>query len=135
MKSLALKFQVLENCPVLDLRTALFFESLKFCWKMPETSRKICKDLFCFPPLVIAGKKILKTFFFEDHLKNLEDVFFEHAQSVFLIIDWLWPREGLFFEGLFLALDFFGVLGIGLEPCFLDSTSGMQYPICWLAML
>ena len=34
--------------PVLGSRTALFFEQLKFCWKMPETSRKICKYLFCF---------------------------------------------------------------------------------------
>ena len=32
-------------------RTALFFEPLKFCWKTPETSRKICKHLFCFPQL------------------------------------------------------------------------------------
>ena len=30
-KSLASKPQVLENCPVLGLRTALFFEWLKFC--------------------------------------------------------------------------------------------------------
>ena len=38
-KSLALasKPQVLENCPVLDSRTALFFEQLKFRWKTPET--------------------------------------------------------------------------------------------------
>ena len=50
LKSLALasKPQVLENCPVLGSRTALFFEQLKFCWKTPETSRKICKHLFVF---------------------------------------------------------------------------------------
>ena len=53
LKSLALasKPQVLENCPVLGSRTALFFESLKFCWKTPETSRKIFEYLFCFPQL------------------------------------------------------------------------------------
>ena len=53
VKSLALasKPQVLENWPVLGSRTALFFEQLKFRWKTPETSRKICKDLFCFPHL------------------------------------------------------------------------------------
>ena len=28
-----------------------FFEPLKFCWKTPETSPKICKYLFCFPQL------------------------------------------------------------------------------------
>ena len=37
-----------------------------------------------------------------------------------------WPRECLSSERLSLALasDFFGVLGLGLEPCVLDSTSG-----------
>ena len=36
-----------------------------------------------------------------------------------------WPREGLSLERLSLALasDFFCVLGLGLEPCVLDSTS------------
>ena len=48
---LASKPQVLENCPVLGSRTALFFEQLKFRWKAPETSRKICEHLFCFPHL------------------------------------------------------------------------------------
>ena len=53
LKSLALasKTQVLENCPVLGSRTALVFEQLKFRWKTPETSRKICEHLFCFPQL------------------------------------------------------------------------------------
>ena len=53
LKSLALasKPQVLENCPVLSSRTALFFEQLKFRWKTPETLRKICQHLFCFPHL------------------------------------------------------------------------------------
>ena len=55
VKSLALalasKPQVLENCPVLGSRTALFFEQLKFRWKTPETSQKICEHLFCFPHL------------------------------------------------------------------------------------
>ena len=52
VKSLALalasKPQVLENWPVLGSRTALFFEQLKFRWKTPETSQKICEHLFCF---------------------------------------------------------------------------------------
>ena len=51
VKSLALKPQVLDNCPVLGSRTALFFEQLKFCWKTPETSQKICEHLFCIPHL------------------------------------------------------------------------------------
>ena len=48
LKSLASKPQVLENCPVLGSRSAPFFEPLKFCWKPPEISRKICEDLFLF---------------------------------------------------------------------------------------
>ena len=53
LKSLALasKPQVLENWPILGSMTALFFEQLKFRWKTPETSRKICEHLFCFPHL------------------------------------------------------------------------------------
>ena len=53
LKSLAVasKPQVLENCPVLGSRTALFFKQLKFRWKTPETSRKICEHVFCFPHL------------------------------------------------------------------------------------
>ena len=47
----ASKPEVLENCPVLGSRTALFFEQLKFRWKTPETSRKICEHRFCFPHL------------------------------------------------------------------------------------
>ena len=35
----------------LHLWTALIFEQLKFRWKTPETSRKICEHLFCFPRL------------------------------------------------------------------------------------
>ena len=49
--ALASKPQVLENCPVLGSRTALFFEQLKFRWKTPETSQKICEHLFRFPHL------------------------------------------------------------------------------------
>ena len=52
--ALASKLQVFENCPDLGSRTALFFEPLKFCWKTPEISRKIWKDLYCFPQLEIA---------------------------------------------------------------------------------
>ena len=42
------KLQALETCTVLGSRTALIFEQLKFRWKTPETSRKICEYLFCF---------------------------------------------------------------------------------------
>ena len=55
--ALASKPQVLENCPVLGSRTALFFEQLKSRWKTPETSRKICEHLFCFPHLEHRRRK------------------------------------------------------------------------------
>ena len=91
LKSLALasKSQVLENCPVLGSKTALFFESLKFC-RSPE--------------------KIFWRPFFVDRLKKkFEDLFFENTcASVF----GPWPRI------------FFCVLGLGLELCVLDSTTG-----------
>ena len=48
--ALASNPQVLENCPVLGSRTALFFVALK----TPKTSRKIREHLFCFLPLEIA---------------------------------------------------------------------------------
>ena len=37
-----------------------------------------------------------------------------------------WPQECLSSERLSLASDFFCVLGLGLEPCVLDSISGFQ---------
>ena len=45
-----------------------------------------------------------------------------------------WPRECLSSERLSLALasDFFCVLGLGLEPCVLDSTSAKHVSIAWI---
>ena len=76
-------------------------------------------------------------FFFGDRLKNFcEDLFFflffgGHLRFVSLVLglglehSCPWPRECLSSERLSLALasDFFCVLGLGLEPCVLDSTS------------
>ena len=119
MKSLASKPQVLENCPVLGSRTALVFEKLKFCWKTPENPRKFAKIFFCFPQVEIAWKKI-----FEDHfrLKNVfEDFFF--SENTCACVLGPWAREDLS-----LASEFFCVLGLGLEPCVLDSTSVHSFP-------
>ena len=90
--------------------------------------KNFCEDLFFF-------------FFFGDRLKNFsEDLFFfffgEHLRFVSLVLglglehSCPWPRECLSSERLSLALasDFFCVLGLGLEPCVLDSTSA-YYPI------
>ena len=95
LKSLALasKPQVLENCPVLGSRTALFFEPLKFCWKTAETLRKICEDLFfVFLKLRSPEKK-----FFEDLFrlkKFFEDLFFSFLENTWAcVLGWPWPRN------------------------------------------
>ena len=93
VKSLASKPQVLENCPVLGSRTALFFEWLKSC-RLPE-------------------KKFWRPFFWS----TLAFVFLVLG----LERSCPWPRECLSSEGLSLASDFVCVLG--LKPCVLDSTS------------
>ena len=83
------------------------------------------------------GLEASRRFFFEDRLKNFcEDVFFcfffGRALALVSLILGLglehfcpWPRECLSSERLSLALasDFFCVLGLGHEPCVLDSTS------------
>ena len=75
MKSLALfsKPQVFEKCPVLGSRTALFFESSKFCCKTPKTSWKICEGLFLFSSIRDRLKKNLLTPFLPE--KFFEDFF------------------------------------------------------------
>ena len=138
VKSLASKPQVLENWPVLGSRTALFFELFKHCGAL---EKHFGKSFF----VEIAWKIFWKTFFFWDRLKNFcEDLFFFFeiawkflvktffflestcASLVSLVLglehSCPWPRECLSSERLFLASDFFCVLG--LEPCVLDSTSG-----------
>ena len=129
VKSLALasRPQVLENWPVLGSRTALFFGKLKFCGAVEKFFGKrffvknFCEDLF----------------FFFYRLKNFcEDLFFFFfLESTCALRPWslassipvlgLESRECLSSERLSLALasDFFCVLGLGLEPCVLDSTS------------
>ena len=67
LKSLASKLQVLENCPVLGSRTAVFLESLKFCRSF-FVEKLVC--VFLRTP----EKKKLKTlllffFFFGEHLR------------------------------------------------------------------
>ena len=101
--------QVLENCPALSSRTALFFELLKFC-RSPE-------------------KVLLKTFYFGENLKFFfEDLFF--LENTCACVRGPWPHAFLSLASrgsvlgravLGLGLGFFFVLG--LEPCVLDSTS------------
>ena len=84
-----------------------------------------------------AWKIFWKTCFCGDRWKNFcEDLFFFfffffffwRALALVSLVLGLehscpWPRECLSSERLSLALDFFCVLGLGLEPCVLDSTS------------
>ena len=107
LKSLALasKPQVLENCLSWARGQCYFFELLKFCWKMPETSRKICEDLFLFSS-------------FRDRLKNFfEDLFFEIAGKFFLKILFFLENTCACVHGPWLAKNI-SVLGLG---CFFVS--------------
>ena len=98
LKSLALasRPQVLENWPVLGLRTALFFELLKFCGALEK----------------FFGKR----FFCGDRLKNFcEDLFFFSLESTGACVlgPWPWPRA---FLSLASRVSVLGkaVLGLGL---------------------
>ena len=111
VKSLALasRPQVLKNWPVLGSRTALFFELLKFCEALQKS---FGKRVF----VEIARKIVVKTFFFFfwDRLKNFCD-FGEYLR----LCSWslaLASRVSVLEKA---------VLGLGLEPCVLDSTSAM----------
>ena len=140
VKSLALasRPQVLENRPVLGSRTARFFGMLKFCGEL----EKFFGKRFL---VEIAWKIFVETFFFfffffwrspEKFLWRPFFFFGEHLRFVSLVLglglehSCPWPRECLSSERLSLALasDFFCVLGLGLglEPCVLDSTSGIE---------
>ena len=98
VKSLALasKPQVLENCPVLGSRTALFFDLLKFVGKRQKPRGKFAKTFFVFLVWRSPEKICLKTFLFP---------FWRTLAPVSLVLG-PWPREGLSLKGLFLALDF-----------------------------
>ena len=55
LKSLASKPQVLENCPVLDSKTAPFLNLLRFHWKTLETlAENLQRPFFWFPQVEIA---------------------------------------------------------------------------------
>ena len=105
---------------------ALFFELLKFCGAL--------KKVFGKRNFVEIGWKIfVKTFFFFEiaWIIFVKTFFFWRALALVSLVLGLehscpWPRECLSSERLSLASDFFCVigLGLGLEPCVLDCTSG-----------
>ena len=101
-----------------------FFVLLK--WRSPEKN---------FLKIFLAWKKIMKSFFWDRLKKILEDFFFFLENTCACVFGpWPWPREGLS-----LASKFFCVLGLGLEPYVLDSTSGLYFLLllfrnwCWKA--
>ena len=101
--ALASKPQILENCPVFDLKRAVSFELLKVCGA----------------PEKFFGKR----FFSGDCLKIFsEDLFF--LESTCACVLGPWPRAFLFLASKWSVLDngvlslgfFFCVLGLGLGP-------------------
>ena len=101
--ALASKPQVLENCPVLVSRTAVFFKWLKFC-RSPEN---FFEDLF----------------FVESQKKNLKPFFSENA-SVCVLGPWPWPQAFLSLASRGFVLGR-AVLGLGLFFAFLTLSSSL----------
>ena len=117
---LGLEASVLENCPVLGSRTALFFEPLKFCWKTPETSRKILRRAFLFSSFGDRLKKNFEDFFLKNTLRRCPWSMALASSIPVLGLERVCPRKSYPWPRIFC------VLGRGLKPCVLDSTSGIQ---------
>ena len=123
-----------RKSPCLRLEDSTIFWTLKISLENAK-NLAICEDLFCIPLLEIAWKKILKTFFFWRSPERIfwRPFFWRKLAPVSLVLglglehSCSWPREGLSSEGPSLASDFFCVLGLGLEPCVLDSTSAQCF--------
>ena len=117
LKSLALasRPQVLENCPVLGSRTALFFELLKFCGALEKFLENVL-NVFLWRSL----EKFLWRpffFFFGEHLPLCP---WSLASSIPVLgLESVCPRKGCPWPRIF-----FCAVGLGLEPWVLDSTSG-----------
>ena len=107
LKSLASKLQVLENCPVLGSRTAVFLESLKFCRSF-FVEKLVFLDIFWF------------CFFENTWKKNFKDIiiifFLENTCACVLALQRVCPWNGCLWPRIFFCV-------LGLEPCALNSTS------------
>ena len=102
-----------QTSPCPRLEHSIAFEPLKFCWKTPETWRKICKDLFLvsssrdrlkkiFEDLFRLKKFFVDFFFLRSPVKIFEDLFFFINTCVCVLGPW--PREGLSLVGLGLEI-------------------------------
>ena len=105
-----LKPQVLENCPVLGSRKALFLNRWNFVGKRQKPCGKSAKNFFWFPQVHIAWKKIFEDLFCLK--KFFEDLIFEIAWKKILKTFFFWRT----LASVSLALVSRGsVLGLGLE--------------------
>ena len=118
LKSLASKPQVLEHCPVLGSRTALFLNRWNFVGKRQKHCGKSAKTIFLVSSSRDRLKKIFKDLF--RLKKNFEDFFLRSPEEKFwrpffffentcVCVLGPWPREGLF-----LASKFFVSLALSL---------------------
>ena len=108
LKSLASKIQVLENCPVLGSRTAVFLESLKFCRSF-FVEKLAFLEIFWFWFFENTWKK-----FFKDIIIII--FFLENTSACVLALERVCPQKGCLWPRIFFCV-------LGLEPCALNSTS------------
>ena len=108
LKSLASKLQVLENCPVLGSRTAVFLESLKFCRSFFIEKLVFFGDFLILFFLRTPEKKFLKTL--------LLLFFLENTCAYVLALETVCPWKGCLWPRVVFCV-------LGLEPCALNSTS------------
>ena len=120
-------------CPRLE--DSSIFWIVKILW---SAGKIFWKTFFCGEHLKIFEKTFFFFFFFfGDRLEKFlwKPCFFWRALALVSLVLGLglehscpWPRECLSSERLALASDFFCALGLGLEPCVLDSTSNALSP-------
>ena len=108
LKSLASKLQILENCPLLGSRTAVFLEFLKFCRSF-----------------IVEKLNFLRFFdfvFFENTwIKILEDLiiitfFLDNTCASVLALEKVCPQKGCLWPRIFFV-------SLASSPCALNSTS------------
>ena len=110
---LGLEPQVLENCPVLGSRTAVFFELLKFC-RSPK--KNFWRPFF----LWIAWKSFWRPLFW----KTLAPVLL--VLGLGLKHSCPWPREDLSWKGMSLALASGFFVSLALASNLVSSTPPLQ---------
>ena len=111
----------------------IFLNRCNFVEKRQKPWGKLAKTFFCIPSIEDRLKKVFQDLFrLKKIFEDLSFFFWRTLAPVFLVLGLKhscpWSREDLSSEGLSLALalDFFCVLGLGLEPCVLDSTSAFS---------